>query len=535
MNKDDFWTTERLLPRVSSDFIKVSVPGCKGVPITELDGEDPSRCFGEKIISKDSKVIRFYQLSEEKIPNSEEILQDKKFLVSPPFIHCSLFSPSFLQLSLEQKDYFLYFCQSVEEKKKVRTSFQYIQLYLARFLRKKKHLFSVSREIFWVWKNYRKDFPLIDKLFSDFVSDLCFYLRISPPFESLTEIFTHTDFNIRPFLCDLYIFDYLFNEDHKISHREKEYILKAMTSLSFRNSKAYRHHKEFPFLVEEAVEKSFANGVFNRKELNSTLLGIRIPSSVTTVRKLFSGLCQYEVPTIEIRLEHIPLMHDDNIRDRCDGIIRYLENRIRAILRIKNCLSRIHISSEHKAFLEGILSEYERFAPTPIDEVCIKGSNAKEDALMPLRELHVDIMKANQIENDSRSITNLLTEDYSDDFSETVTLGEDIEITDPKENEMIGEIKFEKIPKVESEFWEFAAQLSEDEDNFMRTSLYLGREKARKYAMSLGVFFEAMLAACNEKAQDATGDGVFQANGQIYDEYREALKEVFPPIEGEKK
>lgn len=535
MEKDRFWTTDRLLPQISSDFTKISIPSNKGVPIAELYDEKSIRRFGEKIISKDSKVIRFYQLSEETIPTGDDLLVEKKFLSAPPFVSCSIFSPSFAQLSRDQKDCFLYFCQSIQEKKKIQTSFQYIQLYLARFLRKKNHHFTVSREIFWVWENYRKDFPLIDKLFSDFISDLCLYLRIVPPFELLTEVFTRTDFMIRPFLCDLYIFDYLFKEDHKISHKEKEYVLRTMTSLSFRNSKAYRHHKEFPYLVEEAVEKSFIRGIFNKKELNSTLLGIRIPSSVTTVRKLFSGLCQSEVPNVEIRLEHIPLMRDDNIRDRCDEIIRYLENRIRAILKIKNCLSRIHISSEHKLFLEGILVEFERFAPTTTDEVCIKGSNTKEETLMLFRELHVDIDKANQIENDSRSITNLLTEDYSDDFSETITLGEEIEFTELKGGEMTEEVKFEKIPKVESDFWEFAAQLSENEDNFVRTALYSGRDESRKYATSLGVFFEAVLATCNEKAQDTTGDGIFDTNGEIYEEYREALKEVFPKIEGEKK
>ena len=528
MKKDQFWTTERLLPRISSDFVKVSIPNNKGISVSELDNKEDDECFGEKIFLQNSKVIQYYQLSEEKKTNSAELLEDKKFSSPPPFVSCSLFSPSFAQLTNEQKNYFLYFCQCVQEEKKIPSSYPYIQLYLARFLRIKKHLFTVSREIFWVWRNYRKDFPLVDKLFSDFISDLCLYLRIEPPFEALSEIFTGPDFFIRPFLCSRYIFDYLFQEDHKISPKEKECILKTMTSLSFRNSKAYRHHKEFPYLAEEAIEKAFNRGLFNRKELNDTLLGIRIPSSVTTVRKLFSGLCQEEVPTIMIRLQHIPLMHDANIRDRCDDIIRYLENRIRSILKIKNCLSRIHISAEHKIFLEGILSEYEQFAPIPNDDDNIPANNPKKETSLPLRELHINIKKANEIENDSRTITNLLTQNYSDNFIETVTLGGEMEISEPKE-EILDEIKVEKVAKSESEFWEFAAQLSEDEDNFIRTAIYDGKEAARKYAMSLGAFFEAMIASCNDKAQDATGDGIFNASGQIYVEYIEALKDIFPP------
>lgn len=533
MNKNHFWTTDRLLPKISSDFINVPIPSNKGISISELNANSSNEKFGERIFFKDSKVIQYYQLSEELKPNNAKLLQEITFSVPLPFVPCSLYSPSFDQLSEDQKNYFLYFCQSVREEKTVQTSYQYIQLYLARFLRTKNHFFKISGEIFWVWKNYRKSFPLIDKLFSDFISDLCFYLRIKPPFELLSDIFTSADFYIRPFLCDLFIFDYLFHEEHKISHKEKEYILRTMTSLSFRKSKAYRHHTEFPYLTEEAVEKAFSLGLFNIKALNDTLLGIQIPSGVTTVRKLFAGLCQQEIPLVEIRLQHIPLMHDINIRERCDGLIRYLENRIRSILRIKNCLSRIHISSEHKSFLDGILCEYERYTPITDDAPTDPPEKIKIENSLPLRELHIDIKKANQIENDSRTVTNLLTEDFSDDLTETVILGEEPEIIETKE-ERFKEIEVEKIMKGESEFWEFAALLSENEDNFVRTAIYLGVNEARKYATRLGAFFEAMLANCNEKAQDATGDSVFNADGKIYEEYLEALKEVFPPIEGEK-
>jgi len=535
MDKNRFWTTDRLLPRISSDFVKASIPNNKGIPISDLKDEKVDERFGDKIFYFGSKVIRYYQLTEDVIHYTDEILENKNFMIPPPFSPCSLFSPSFKQLTKEQKEYFLYFCQSIREEKKVRTSFQYIQLYLARFLRTEKHHFTVSREIFWVWKSYRKEFPLIDKLFSDFTADLCLYLRIQPPFEQLSEIITSPDFFIRPFLCDLFIFDYLFKEDHKISHKEKEYILRTMSSQSFRNSKAYRHHNKFPYLVEEAVEKAFLNGVFNKKELNDTLLGIRIPSGVTTVRKLFSVLCPEEVPKIEIRLQHVPLMHDANIRERCDEIVRYLENRIRSILKIKNCLSRIHVSTQHKAFLEGILCEYEHFSPTIVEDSSAFPADSVKEPTFAMRELHIDIAAANRIENDSRSITSFLTESYSDDFAETVTLGEEITSHETKEDEIIKEIHIPKALKEENDFWEFASLLSEEEDSFVRTALHHGKSEARKYAMSLGAFFEAMIASCNEKAQDATGDGIFDTVGQIYEEYRDVLKEVFPPMKGETK
>lgn len=534
MDKDRFWTTDRLLPRVSVTSPPFSSAG-NGVPLSRLENERASRCFGEKIYLKGSKVILFYQLSEKAEPNDEAILEEKSFAAPPRFVPCALFSPSYAALNQEQKDYFLYFCQSIKEKQKVFTSFPYIQLYLARYLRKKEHYFTVSREIFWVWKNYRKDFPLIDKLFSDFISDLCFYLQIALPYEDLSDIFSLPDFSIRPFICNQYVFDYLFSEGHKISTKEKEFILRILTHQSFRNAKAYRHHKTFAYLVEEVIDKAFDKGVFNRPDLNDTLLGIRIPSSVKTVRGLFAGLCSEEVPNVEICLEYMPLIHDENIRDRCDEIVRYLENRIRAILKIKNCLSRIHVSPKHKAFLEGLLIEYERYAPeNSTDTLISKQSGEKTEQMRP-RELEIDITKANQIETESRSLARLLTEEQTDDLSEIVTLGISEESPFSASKDVsIDEALAEKTASPESDYWEFAASLTEDEDTFVRIALWKGKSEARKFALSCGAFFEAMLASCNEKAQNATGDGIFEQNGDSYPEYVELLKEVFPPMEGER-
>ncbi|MBQ3075726.1 MAG: hypothetical protein IJC26_06615 [Clostridia bacterium] len=86
----------------------------------------------------------------------------------------------------------------------------------------------------------------------------------------------------------------------------------------------------------------------------------------------------------------------------------------------------------------------------------------------------------------------------------------------------------------ENEFWEFAATLSPEEDLFVSYTLHRGKDRAREYAISLGAFFEAMVAACNEKATDTVGDAIMEPNGTIFDDYRDDLKEVFPEPKGER-
>ena len=221
-------------------------------------------------------------------------------------------------------------------------------------------------------------------------------------------------------------------------------------------------------------------------------------------------------------------MHDENIRDRCDELIRYLENRVRAILKMKNALSRIHISQEHKTYLEGILLEFNRFAPKSEEE-----SNSFEIKKPLQRSLEVDPVEANKIEEASWVITQALTQDYMLEQGESVTVGSEPEQIQTEYKSELNEVERPLINTDENEFWEFAAQLTPEEDNLISLSLHKGKDVARKFASSLGAFFEAMVANCNEKAINSIGDAVMEPNGTIFDEYRKDMLQVFPEPKGD--
>lgn len=527
MKKDDYWSIDRLLPRVSSSF---SQRPCKisGVPLSELTESEAKEAFGPKFCPKNSRVIRYYRLSETSYPSNDLILQESASKGPIPFVPCEAFSPTMLSLTSAQREYFYAFCRAVKEKEKMQTSYNYIRLYLCRILRKMELFSEMPDEFFWLWEEYRSEFHLCDKLFSDTLSDFCFYKKIRPPFEKIGSIVTKNDFHLRPFLFNLYIFDYLFSSDHKLTPSEINFLLKHLTNCSFRKSKAYQMNKTYAAAAESAIHKAFVHGLFNRSDLNESLFRIQIPSEVLLTRRLFAGLPIEEIPNGKISLSYLPLLHDENIRFRCEEIVRYTENRIRAILKIKNTLSRIHISREHEAFLEGILLEFHSLAPK-------EESQAEEIKPLPPSEisLNIDFDFANQIEEASWQITQKLTEEYTEAGEEAVVIGEAL---DEKFDETY-RADLKKLehnpPSDENEFWEFAATLSETEDAFLSIALHQGNEKARKYSLSHGMFFEAVIASVNEKAQDMIGDAVLDSAGRIFPDYSDSLKEVFPEIKGE--
>ena len=74
--------------------------------------------------------------------------------------------------------------------------------------------------------------------------------------------------------------------------------------------------------------------------------------------------------------------------------------------------------------------------------------------------------------------------------------------------------------------------MTEEEDRFVSVAVYRGANEARDHARAHGAFFDAVVAACNEKAVETTGDAVFDPAGNVFPEYLEELKEVFLPPEG---
>ncbi len=530
MKKDEYWSIDRLLPKIQSSFPEKDN---KNVPLSSLELKEEDKHYERIFCPKNSRVIRYYKLTKCEFPKNNLILEaasDEKMA----FVPCSLFSPTMLSLNKEQRAYFFYFCAQIQKRRKVETGFSYISLYLCRLIREIELLKSVPDDIFWLWETYREDFPLCDKLFSDTISDFCFYKGISIPFEKVGNIVCKKDFVIRPFLLDPYIFDFLFAEDHKLTPTEINFLIRILSGDGFRKTKAYRTNSTYAMATEEAMNKAFTRGLFNKKSLNESLFRIQIPSQVHTTRKLFASLPASEAPRIEINLCYFPLLHDNNIHDRCDEILKYLDNRIRAILKIKNALSRIHISTEHRAFLEEILNEFQNLAPQAQSEISFKEANPK--ASIPPRKIEVDTKKAAQIEEDSWVLTQKLTESYAEEGLESITIGEHAEIglNEVIEKDISKGLRKDIDPE-SGEFWEFAALLSPEEDLFMSFSVNYGKDKAREYALSIGMFYEGMISTCNEKALDATGDHVMTPFGEIFPEYLSDLKEVFPEMKGETK
>lgn len=536
MDKDRYWTVDKLIPP-TENFAVQRFRKDTGVPIRELTLDPQSKKFHSPIVLSSSRVVRSYSLTDDTRDRSTDpILFQTEAHSDSSFVPCHSFSPNLAQLSDQQRGFFFCFSTCCDHKIKINTSFPYLQLYLCRLIRS-----EISPELFWekllwLWNAYRREFPLCDRLFSDVASDYAFYKKIPLPYSIFSDLITDRSFTVRSFLSELFLFDYLFAENHSLNHKEYEYIIRVFTDCAFRKTKAYRYNKRYAATLEEALAKTILSGVFNKKELNEKLFSLQIPCRVSTVRKMFSQLPTSHRPDVNIRLSFYPLLRDDNIKSRVEEIIRYTENRIRNIFKIKNSLSRIHISIEHKAYLDALLFPFEALAPINSESenthaIETKGYERKtldsDDA-----SININTDLAREIEEDSWKITQSLTAIYQDENEETVAVGEEHSEIEPYRNDL-DKIMSKQTPLGTDDFWEFASLLTDHEEKFIQIHLYQGMKAAREFAIAEGLFFESLLSSCNAKASQTIDDTIFSSDGSLYHDYIDSLMSVILPTEGE--
>ncbi len=524
MSRDSYWSVDKLLPRVG-----VARPsGTGGVPIGSLSPENGERnVFGEKIFVPESRVIRHFSLSltDSAFSFPQIPIQDREV----SFVPCDLFSPTYLSLSDGQRRYFHYFTYQTDRKIKAEATFAYLKLALCRILAQCKGD-DLPETFFFLWESYRRDFPAAEKLFCDVWCDWCFLHKKAPDPSPFSALICGGRSLMAPFLYQIFLFDCLCKDGKEMNREEAEFLLNNVSSLSFRKSRAYKSHHRYAELVELALSEVMRKGVFNHKATNDSLFQLQIPAEVRTMRVLFPDLPRIYTPNVKICLVYVPLLYDEVVRDRCDAVVRYVDNSIRSILKMKNHLGQVAVTPAHRFFLDPILAPYRAFSPPDTPQK----SPVREEAPDPPRELHFDPEKAREIEEDSWDVTEKLTKIY-EQSGERVTLGQGAdEVFDQTYKADLERIKPAVSPDERSgAFWEFAAALTPQEDQFLSVSVHLGADAARQFAKAGGLFFDALVSSCNVKATEETGDAVFDPSGKIFPEYREELMEVFLPPKGE--
>ncbi|MBQ9545424.1 MAG: TerB N-terminal domain-containing protein [Clostridia bacterium] len=420
------------------------------------------------------------------------------------------YAPCFTELTPAQIDTYLCFRSDARRKIRRRTDYSYFLLYVYELINlcSETNAKDTLEDLIWLWKNYREDFAVIDRIFCDWVFDLCTEFSLPLPFASLDLILPSVPFRQNPAIYGCYIFDHILREGGSPDAAQTDFLLNCLCDYHFRRVGYYLAHPDYAEAIDGFVAELFARGLLTSPERRRAFLSLPVPTPMKIRRPLYSGAVVDPLRKKGVEIEYCPLTGDMNVKDRFTSLIKYADNKTRRLFGTKAKFSSVNISPLHSDFIDEVFDSF--FSKK-------KASLSPEISESPVRRsLEVDLERARGIEESSWESTRILTAG-SDDEGETVLIGASGE---PAPSEA--------APGYDGDTTEFAASLDENEQGFLIRLLYADPAEARRYAAGCGQFFESFVGKLNRKAREFTGDVVLRPDGRVLQDYREDLEFLFP-------
>ena len=527
---DDFWDIDSLIPKkaqrqspqiVSNDTTttEISIPMQKNgnedissseftrfvPPFNKSDEKEPatpeleyakenSLICNVKVYDLKSKYT-FYDRFAEDAKRLWKIKGKKTDLV--PFFS---YSPQYSQLNKGQLAFYLWWRENARHGVYLDADYSYVVLYLYEIINLSNELDKVYclDQLCGIWEAYSDQYPFVGKYLCEWVCDFCLIYNVSPPLERMDKAFRHIfrESTLREF--------YLSCGDatHRVSGKALAEILGAY---DFRTGKCAT--KERLPVMEKHIAGALNATVerFSKKE--NTFFRIS-PSMTKSIRNAFTGaLCTSSVKK-RIEVEYHSLMHSYELRYLVSDIIKYSENHLRKLWKIKSRLSIYALPTEIKQFIDSYFDEA-LGSHSVRQELGLHVKKSESELAYeklyspPKREL--SLKNASEIENTSWETTKILVECFEE----------------PKEDEIVSNEPIIK-QSLDSQNGLFG-----DKYEFIKAVLDNDVSKQREFLSKNKILADALVDEINELAADELGDILIDHDGEKYviiEEYKDIVR-----------
>jgi len=487
------------------------------------------------------------------------------------------------ELSHEQLCWYLFWRSRIREGIYPKTGLSYIFLYLYEQINLSDIIGyeKVYENIIKIWKNYRLEFPRIDKYIAEWLIDFSFVNKLKIDLTDIEDI-------LPDIINIVTIPEVYMREDFFRNKKNTELIIKNLSVYDYRKSKFYNEkNKElFDYHISQILHAVLSGVEFEEIIKKETDDGVKI----RTTRESFMGaVCVFEHKK-RITVEFKNLYKNFYIRQIITDTLRYAENILRDYVNVKSKLTVTAYPEQLKKVADEYKNKYLSVAKPPKITVKTKGKKNDEDEIIPEPvEFNPNIDIAAEIEKSSWDTTMTLVElqtrdsapeivtdfAYDDDvvFDEddegdfialdtgtaenyeeleeiAPAVGNDPRVVPPTETEPDEDIfdVLENLENIETsrndtgvvpytettqtDMGRFIASLSEEERVVLGMLLNAKADNKSfdmlcgEYLSQRGGMLESVVDAINEKAMDFTGDIVFDTGiCEIVEEYRGELEE----------
>ena len=377
----------------------------------------------------------------------------RKTCINANYIYFFSYRPMYRELSHEQLCWYLFWRSRIREGIYPKTGLSYIFLYIYEQINLSDIIGceKVYANIIKIWKNYRTEFPRIDKYIAEWLIDFSFINKIKIDLTDIEEILP--DIISIVTIPEVYLREDFFKNKNNI-----ELIISNMSVYDYKKSKFYNDKNEknkelFDYHVALILHEVLSGTDFEEILKKETDDGVKI----RTTRESFMGaVCVYEHKK-RITIEYKNFYKNFFIRQCITDTVRYAENILRDYLNIKSKLTVTAYPEQLKKIIEEYKIKYLSVAKAAKITVKTKSKKDETEEEPEIVEFNPNIQAAAEIEKSSWDTTMTLVELQTRD---NIYNAEKIEIIKIEE---VAE-KFKEIYEDENEEIEIETDESDDGD-----------------------------------------------------------------------
>ena len=421
-SKDDFWDLGKILPprekRASafSGEIRMSEYESRGdrfsgTPAAERRITIPADEGGESFSYSPEGNAFIKKITVRKYKSHYSFYEQFRknavtcFGISAPkcnYVPFFSYIPQYSQLTAAQRQYYFYWRGELRAGRYIKCDYCYFWLYVYEVLNLPDYIPPEEgvRLLCDVWIHYRGELPKTDKFMAVWIQDYCMVHRLPAPSDLLGDALDS-------------VLRYADIKEFYLGNAERAEDIKTDMLISLLSDYRYREGKYFtdenaPLITERfngAMERVFSL-LFRRGDLFSD------SSAVSFITKeAFSGsLCTHNIKA-RLEIEYCSFRHSERLKSTVTDCMRYIENKIRAQIRVKSRISVRELPEDIRGEIDSYFSLIEGAARRAEEE---RNRPAYELKYEP-ESIGISPEDASRIEFESWGVTRDLTDEEPDE------------------------------------------------------------------------------------------------------------------------
>ena len=314
------------------------------------------------------------------------------------------YMPQYDQMNRAQLAWYFYWRDCVRAGQYPKTDYSYIFLCLFEIINLPDEIPPAEgqRMMCDIWSNYRKTYPLLNRYLADWICDYSLIHHLPPPANITAEMFT--------LIAEQSSFKEFYASPTGTDAARDAYVYLAFcTSYDYRKSKLYLMGTEQSKAMDTHIPAAISYVVSKLSGEGSAFAGSHMQKA-TLSRDSFIGALTSGYMKRRIEVDYCSFQRSHELRFLITDMIKYTENKLRAVMGMKSKLSIYALPDKIKSILDEYLSLSLEDYRSPRKRLAEERPAYEALYDLPASELSFD--RAARIEQESWSMTQQLVDAF---------------------------------------------------------------------------------------------------------------------------